>query len=183
MRSLETAFLVGVDGVTEIWLVRHGDVYDGLTDPADPPLSAMGRDQAARLAKRVARRPPAAVYASPFRRAMETARALSDDVQVDPRLVEIPLTIDGAGSFEFTEKPDSVVARMNSAIEDIVSRHTGQRVVVVCHAGVIMACLSDVLGLEPGRLRMLPYYTSISVVRVLGERRMVGSVADTGHLE
>jgi hypothetical protein len=25
MRSLEAAFLIGVEGVTEIWLIRHGD--------------------------------------------------------------------------------------------------------------------------------------------------------------
>jgi len=29
------------------------------------------------------------------------------------------------------------------------------------------------LHLEPGQLRMLPYYTSISVVRALGDRRMI----------
>jgi hypothetical protein len=27
MRSLEAAFLIGVEGVTVIWLVRHGDCY------------------------------------------------------------------------------------------------------------------------------------------------------------
>ena len=43
--------------------------------------------------------------------------------------------------------------------------------------------LSDVLRLEPGQLRMLPYYTSISVVRALGDRRMVGALGDTAHLE
>jgi len=39
------------------------------------------------------------------------------------------------------------------------------------------------MRLEPGHLRLLPYYTSISTVRVLGERRMVGSLGDTAHLE
>jgi len=27
MRSLEGAFLLGLEGVTEIWLVRHADCY------------------------------------------------------------------------------------------------------------------------------------------------------------
>ena len=39
------------------------------------------------------------------------------------------------------------------------------------------------MQLEPGRLRMLPYFTSISTVRVLGDRRVVGAIGDTAHLE
>ncbi|HCG03245.1 MAG TPA: hypothetical protein DEV93_22245, partial [Chloroflexi bacterium] len=50
MRSLEAAFLIGVRGVTVIWLVRHGDCYEGMAEGSDPPLSALGRTQAARLA-------------------------------------------------------------------------------------------------------------------------------------
>jgi len=30
---------------------------------------------------------------------------------------------------------------------------------------------------------MYPYYTSISVVRALGDRRMVGALGDVAHLE
>jgi hypothetical protein len=56
-------------------------------------------------------------------------------------------------------------------------------VVVVSHAAAIMAYISDVLHLEPGRLRMLPYFTSISVVRGLGDVRMVGGLGDVAHLE
>ena len=43
MRSLEAAFLIGVEGVTEIWLVRHGDCYENMAEGPDPPLSALGR--------------------------------------------------------------------------------------------------------------------------------------------
>jgi hypothetical protein len=35
----------------------------------------------------------------------------------------------------------------------------------------------------PGQLRLLPFYTSISTVRVLGDRQMVGPLGDTAHLE
>jgi hypothetical protein len=54
---------------------------------------------------------------------------------------------------------------------------------VVGHGAAIIAYLTDVLRLEPGQLRLLPYYTSISVVRVLGDRRMVGALGDVAHLE
>src|SRR5471030_1545317 len=88
MRSLEAAFLIGVEGVTVIWLVRHGDCYEGMAEGTDPPLSALGRTQAARLAERVKRVGATAVYSSTFRRAVETAHAISDKVREDKRLVE-----------------------------------------------------------------------------------------------
>ena len=55
MQSLEAAFLIGLEGVTEIWLIRHADCYFEMSDRTDPPLSSIGRDQAARLAKRLER--------------------------------------------------------------------------------------------------------------------------------
>jgi probable phosphoglycerate mutase len=183
MKALEAAFLIGIEGVTETWLVRHADCYQDITDTADPPLSALGREQAARLAERVRRARPAATYSSPYRRAIETARAISDDVRVDERLVEMDLVVNEDGSLDLREPPTDVVDRMRAAIDEIGERHPGERVVVVSHGAAIIAYLTDVLQLEPGRLRMLPYYTSISVVRALGDRRMVGALCDVAHLE
>jgi len=67
---------------TRIFLVRHGatelsaeDRFAGETDVA---LSTVGRDQARRLATRLASEPIVAVYASPFSRTMETARILAE---------------------------------------------------------------------------------------------------------
>jgi broad specificity phosphatase PhoE len=163
MLALEKAFLIGVEGTTEIWLVRHGDCYRDLRDADDPPLSALGREQAERLAGRVRRAEPVAVWSSPYRRALETARAIGDDVRVDQRLIEMPLVI--------------------GVVDDIVTQHAGGRVVVVSHAASILACLTDALHLEAGRLRVFPYYTSVSIVRVLGDTRMVGTIGDVAHLE
>src|SRR6202521_3986306 len=53
IRSLQRAYLIGVDGVTEVWLVRHADVYDQREVVPDPPLSPLGRHQVARLAQRL----------------------------------------------------------------------------------------------------------------------------------
>ena len=72
---------------------------------------------------------------------------------------------------------------MRAAIDEIAQAHPGQCVAVVDHAAAILAYLTDVLKLEPGQLRLLPYYTSVSIVRALGSRRMVGVLADTAHLE
>jgi probable phosphoglycerate mutase len=183
MRSLEAIFLVGVEGVTEIWLVRHGDSYREMTDTVDPALSSMGREQARRLGERVRRIKHAAVYSSPLRRAMETARAVSDDVVVDDRLVEMALDISEDGRLDFKETTESAAARMRGALDDMVAAHPGERVIAVTHAAAIVACLTDVMRLEAGQLRILPYYTSISTVRVLGDRRVLGGLGDVAHLE
>jgi probable phosphoglycerate mutase len=183
MRSLEAAFLIGVEGVTEIWLIRHADCYEGLADTVDPPLSKLGRDQAARLAERLQRKKPAAVYSSPYQRAMETARAFTSDVHVDERLVEMKLEVTQDGSLDLREPPSGVVERMRAAVDQITQAHAGQRIAVVGHGAAIIAYLTDVLRLEPGQLRLLPYYTSISIVRALGDRRMVGALGDVSHLE
>lgn len=183
MRSLESIFLIGLEGVTEIWLVRHADCYRDMTDVSDPPLSAFGREQARRLGERVRRHPPEAVYSSPLRRATETAHAITDHFIEDDRLVEMALEISSDGALNFQETHDSAVARMRGVIEDVVRAHEGKRVILVCHAASIVACLTDVMRLEPGQLRVLPYYTSISTVRVLGERQMIGTLGDVAHLE
>jgi len=183
MRSLEAAFLIGVEGVTEIWLVRHGDCYEGMAEGADPPLSPAGRRQAERLADRVRKVGARVIYSSPYRRAVETARIIGHEVRQDPRLVEIELELGEDGTLEFKEPATSVVERMHAAINEIVAAHPGEHVVVVTHGVALMAYLSDVLRLAPGQMRLLPYFTSVSVVRALGDVRMVGSIADTAHLE
>jgi probable phosphoglycerate mutase len=183
MRSLEAAFLIGVEGVTEIWLVRHGDCYEDMADGPDPPLSPLGRRQAEQLARRVHRAGAARVYSSPHRRAVETARIIGADVLEDPRLVEIELELGEDGDLQFKESSASVVERMRAAIDQIVEAHPGERVVAVTHGVALMSYITDLLRLEPGQVRLLPYYTSVSVVRALGDRRMVGSIADTAHLE
>jgi 2,3-bisphosphoglycerate-dependent phosphoglycerate mutase len=183
MKALEAAFLLGIEGVTEIWLIRHADCYQQMVEVEDPPLSEVGREQARRLAERVKRLQPAAVYSSPYRRAMETAHAITDEIRVDQRLVEMPLEISEDGTLEFKETPESAVARMRGVVGDIVRDHDGQRVMVISHGASIIACLTDVMRLEAGQLRLLPYYTSISTVLVLGDRRMVRTFGDISHLE
>ena len=183
MRSLEAAFLIGVEGTTEIWLVRHGDCYEGMAEGPDPTLSPTGRRQAEKLAQRIKHVEHVAVYCSPARRTLETARMIDTSVQTDDRLVEMTFELGDGGEIVFTESPADVVARMTAAIDEIAAAHVGGRVIVVGHAGAIVGYLADVMRLEPGHLRILPYYTSVSVVRALGDRRMVGALGDTAHLE
>src|SRR6266851_3306977 len=156
MRSLEAAFLIGVEGVTEVWLVRHADCYEGMSEGADPQLSPLGRKQAELLANRVRRINVAAIYSSPYRRALETARTIADDVHVDDRLIEMEMELGDDGALDFKELPASVIERMSAAIDDIARAHAGRRVIVVAHGAAMIVFLTHVLRLEPGHLRLLP---------------------------
>jgi broad specificity phosphatase PhoE len=77
--------------MTLFYLVRHGQV-DRSVDPVDPPLSEVGRQQAERVAVYLRDRPITQIYASPLRRAQETAAplaaALNLPIIVDARLRE-----------------------------------------------------------------------------------------------
>ena len=186
MRAIEAAFLVDahgatLPGATEVWLVRHGDCYTGITGE-DPPLSDQGAEQVRRLARRLGRLRFDAVYSSPLRRAVETARAVAGEVTIDERLVEVATELED-GHVHPAERPDQVLERMRAAVGDAVAAHPGGRVLMVGHGVAILGYLCDVLRLEFGSLRLLPYYTSVNIVRVLGDRRMVGSLADVAHLQ
>ena len=182
MRSLQRAYLIGVEGVTEIWLVRHADVYDELEDVSDPALSRLGHKQAARLAQRLTSVEIDAVYSSPHRRALQTAAALSDRVATDPRLAEARAGY-ADGKVELQESPDAVIQRMQDAVDGAVAAHPGGRIVMVTHGIAILTYLCHILRLSPGTLRLFPDFTSISVVRIKGDRRVAGSLCDTAHLE
>ena len=183
MRAIERAFLIGVPEATEVWLIRHADCYDDLAgETADPPLSGAGREQARRLGERLRRLSFDGVYVSPLRRAVETAELAGLRYRLEPRLVEVTTDLEG-GRIEVSEGPEQVLERMRAAVAEAVAAHPGGRVAMVGHGVAILGYLCDVLRLEFGGLRILPYYTSVSTVRVLGERRMVGALADTAHLE
>jgi probable phosphoglycerate mutase len=181
IRSLQRAYLIGVEGVTEIWLVRHADVYDQGELVSDPPLSPLGQRQAERLAHRLKSVEVRAVYASPLRRAQQTAAALRGQFTTDPRLTEVRAVYPD-GKVELQESHDVVIGRMQAAVAAAVAAHPGGRIVMVSHGIAILTYLCDVLGLTPGTLRLFPDFTSVSVMRIKGDRRMAGSLCDTAHL-
>ncbi len=182
LERMQRAFLVGVDGMTEVWLIRHADAYrDGPSGP-DPGLSRLGREQAQRLGQRLRGLRIDAVYASPLRRAQETARGLAPQVQSDLRLGEARFEI-RQGRLELGEPAIGVVERMQAAVDDAVAGHSGGRVLLVTHGLAILQYLGDVLELAPGGFHFFPALASISVVRVADGRRRVGSLGDTAHLE
>ncbi len=132
-------------------------------------MSRLGHRQAAALAACLSSGTPFdAIYSSHLPRALETAEAVSErtglEVVVDRRLAEFDVDTSQAASFD--DRPDLLVwhpdhaavdgetlaqfaSRVAQFHEEIVVRHLGQRVVVVCHAGTIDVALRWSLGIVP----------------------------------
>ncbi|GAC1575903.1 MAG: histidine phosphatase family protein [Candidatus Elarobacter sp.] len=203
-------------GAAEIYLVRHADAVpeDGLNgaryeDYQMHPLSERGRAQAEATAQRCAELRLAAVYASPIRRARETAAAIAESARVDlieddalrevqigtpdadgeempmrerlEKLATIAIRDGSWNSIPGTEPSAGVRARMEHALDVIAVRHPGERVVAVSHAGSINAYLGLVAGTTHDFVFPLAN-ASISVVRINGTRRLLMSANETAHL-
>jgi 2,3-bisphosphoglycerate-dependent phosphoglycerate mutase len=184
----------------ELVIARHAlpvKIVDA-QGPADPQLSERGLAQAEKLANYLAEERFDAIWVSPMRRALETAAPLAAKLGltpiVDDRLAEwdrdsssyIPVeelkaTNDpiwqSMAKGEWHGSMDPVVFKTGviEAFEKIIGAHSGQRVAIVCHGGVIGAYLASVLGLpETVASFFHPEYTSIHRVMAAksGERSM-----------
>jgi probable phosphoglycerate mutase len=187
----------------ELLLVRHARPLrvESVDGPADPPLSPLGHRQTAALAAWLAD-PVAdrvdAVYTSPLRRAAETAAtlaaALGLEARPEPDLAEydaealayIPIEdLQAAGDPRWREVPPDIEAfqaRVMVGVDRLCAAHAAQRVVLVCHGGVINVIVSAVLGLG-AQMLFLPGYTSVSRVLVASSGpRSLASLNELAHL-
>ena len=192
----------------ELLLIRHGlpirvEREDGA--PADPPLSAEGRDQAERVARWLSERDIDAIVASPLARALETAQPLAAskglEIEVEPGVREldaesahyIPLEelreqdyeawrAAMAGGLYAGVDVEAFRGEVVGACERIIAAHPARTVAVVCHGGVINAWASHVLGIEE-LLFFNPYYTSINrFFAASSGERSVATLGETPHL-
>ncbi|HLZ69318.1 MAG TPA: histidine phosphatase family protein [Dehalococcoidia bacterium] len=80
-QAFDLAFLTGLEQVSELLLIRHGqqsfNVAGPIGESVDPPLSERGLMQAAALGQWLSTRPIAAIYSSQLRRAFQTACAVA----------------------------------------------------------------------------------------------------------
>lgn len=155
-------------------LVRHARPVEAsvVEGRADPSLSDAGREQAARLAGPLTAMGVDALYASPLRRALETAAptaaatglevtvdeglleldsqlgVYSPDDQLDPTSALAEAYFKGDWSGISSESPDQFVDRIRSCLDGLVARHRGQAVAVFTHGGVISAWIACVVGAE-----------------------------------
>lgn len=196
----------------DLVLVRHAEPVrtpaGSVDGPADPGLTPLGDAQSQRLADWLARERIDAVLSSPMRRARETAEPLAEalglDVEIVGGLIEydstsedyIPMEeLQAAGDprwlamvegrwEEFGAASASVFkANVARTIDEIIERFPGQRVVAVCHGGVVNCALASILEIDR-YLWFEPAYTSIS--RVVASRsgiRSLVSLNERAHLE
>ncbi|MEO7098823.1 MAG: histidine phosphatase family protein [Luteolibacter sp.] len=170
--------------ITRIFLIRHGattlSAEDRFAGATDVPLSDEGRQQAGRLAERLAHIPVAAVYASPLGRTMETAQILAKPhgleiqqrdglkeishghwEQLTRQEVELKFPTEAAAwdADPYTFAPEggesglAVTARALPALMEIVRRHEGNPIIIVSHKATIRLLLSSLLGFDPRRYR------------------------------
>ena len=173
---------------------------------ADPELAEEGHDQVSQLVDRLQTVKFDAIYTSPMRRALQTARPVAGSrgmtaivkeelAEIDRRENEyIPMeklreidyqrwyrTMKGevAGGACLEEFGRKVI----NAIEDLINEHPSQHIALICHGGVINAFASHVLGMKP-RLFFLPKYTSIQRFAAArsGERSIL-TLGEAVHLE
>jgi probable phosphoglycerate mutase len=188
----------------ELILVRHArpEHVVGAPGPADPALTDIGHRQARAMAEWMAAEAIDALYSSPMTRARQTADPLSRAAGLATALVDgvreydaedssyVPLEVlrqdkalwrhylAGEAALDRSHFVTGVV----STLDDLVAAHRGQRIVVVCHGGVINAWASHVLRLTP-QLFFNPDYTSVNRFLVAGSgERSVLSLNETAHL-
>ena len=191
----------------ELILIRHGLpqlVKNEGGEPADPPLSDTGRQQAELMANWLLGTPIDYLYTSPMLRARETVAPLEKvkSMEADCRegLAEfdrdsdhyIPLEqlretdferwrrlMRGEVDIDFPEFCRGVVTSLN----EIAVGHRGETVAVTCHGGVINAWACYVLETEP-RMFFNPSYTSISRFLVASSgQRSIKTLNEHTHLE
>lgn len=152
--------------VARLILIRHGESLANaerrFTHGPHEPLSRKGRDEAIERGRQIATRfDPVALYASPFVRALETARLIGAAFGLDPIVVDALREQDfgalrGQGYDAVRADPtwhtdrwryrpgggeslEEVFHRVGPALDEIADRHLGQQVVVVSHGGVMAA--------------------------------------------
>jgi broad specificity phosphatase PhoE len=191
--------------VTRLIIVRHaepdamrGRIYGRL----DPPLSPTGRAQAERVALCLRPVPLDAVYASPLRRARETAgflvRERGIEMAIHPGLVDIDFGEWEGRRFDELERSDpelyrswmtqptrtrfpggenfgELQARVLAAVGEI-PRETASAA-LVAHAGVNRVILGSVLGLADDAIfRLDQPLAAVSVVDWIEEAPIVRAV-------
>jgi probable phosphoglycerate mutase len=84
-------------------------------------------------------------------------------------------------AYPYGEPREEFRARIVAAVDGIIGRHVGQRVVVACHGGVINGYLAHAMASSLDTPCTL-HHTSITTVRAMGELRRVVQVNDHAHV-
>ncbi len=175
----------------------------------DPPLSELGRAQALRVCDRLAGGGIDAIYVTTLCRTAQTAAPLAERLGltpvIEPELREVYLGEWEGGLYRkmvadfhpiaqrmFTEERWDVIpgaeslasfdGRVRAAISRIAARHSGQRVAVFTHGGVIGQALALATGSRPFAFNASDN-ASVSRVIITATKWYVRTFNDTAHLD
>ena len=200
-------FLLIRHGQSEPYL--PGTPFPLVDGHADPGLTPGGHEQARRLADRLATAGIGAIYVTTLRRTAQTAAPLAALLglapEVEPALREVHLGDWEGGEYRQrvaehdpivmqvfqqerwevipgAETSASLSARVRAAIDRLAAAHTGHRLAVFTHGGVIGQALALASGSRPFAF-LSADNGSISRLLVTGQRWIVRGFNDTAHLD
>jgi probable phosphoglycerate mutase len=151
---------------TTLVLARHGETdwnrEHRLQGWADPPLNALGREQARELALALDGERFDAVYSSDLRRAAETARIVASELGLSSVVEDVSLREVDLGSWSGRlwdevadqQRPDGESReqhreRVVAGVLRLAAAHEGQSVLVVSHGGSLRALEAFATGETP----------------------------------
>jgi broad specificity phosphatase PhoE len=100
------------------------------------------------------------------------------------RLREIAVIALGTGdwsSIPGSELSAALRSRITAIVDTLAARHPGQRIAIVSHGGAINAYFAAMLGI-PRDYFFPAANTSVSVVRIKGDRKLLFALNDINHL-
>ena len=201
--------------MTHVWLIRHGEaegnLYRRIHGWYDGSLTDMGFRQLPFLAERFRDTPLEAVYASDLRRAMDTARALSEPrglllrVREDLREVNMGDWEDRCWGWVERFQPEEfrrlnrdpwnwsvpggepgaeTVRRIEAALLEIAERHPGGHVAVVSHGSAIRLILAHLRNIPSEEIWQVPFCDNTAVAHITaeGDRLSLLEYNDNSHL-
>jgi probable phosphoglycerate mutase len=158
-------------GVTELWLVRHGETEWSLsgqhTGRTDIPLTAHGRERAVELGKFLAGTKFAAVRCSPLRRARETCEiaGFGDVAVVDEGLQEWDY---GVYEGRTTEEIQAEIPGWSVWKNEIVGGETVEQVGARADGAIARALA--VAGPETDQVARVALFAHAHILRILAAR-------------
>jgi alpha-ribazole phosphatase/probable phosphoglycerate mutase len=200
---------------TKVYLVRHGETewnyQSRFQGTKDTELNSKGKQQAKKLASRLADKDFAAIYSSDLSRAYRTAQIITDnrgqEITQIADLKEInfgcwegltheDLENDYEEEFNnWKEDPakysppggetiKELEARTKTALLEIIAEHPEEKILVVTHGGVIRTLVSSFLGVPMDKYwRIIQHNTAVNILNFYQGEVTIELLNCTAHLK
>ncbi len=203
--------------MTRIIVIRHGQTAwnegegERFRGRADVELDEKGIRQAKATAARIAHWEIAAIYSSPLKRALSTARILAEPLKLpwqpleglidihygrwqglslkeaatdNSQLYELWLKSPHLITFPQGENLEQVRKRVTSAVDNLVSQHREQTIVLVSHKVVCKMLFCSLLGLDTSHFWQVQQDPcAINLVEIRDDNLAITLLNDTCHLK